>query len=127
MRTLRLQQKIESAFIIPDDLASFLQHVSRLILEEDERAVLPSDDLLQCECAYGGLMEDSGNYGFSYFPEEGIRVKWEVILDKQQIEKIGNRDQKELVLWKCKDPGCGCAFSDEKESCFYCDYEGEAS
>lgn len=123
MRTLRLLPKVKVSLRIPEEFALFMAEVHQLILVGDECAVYESDDLLQCESAYGGLLEEGGSkYGFTYFPEEGVRVKWEVLLEKEDIERVAKGELKALELWQCKDPACRCAFHDESGSCFYCDW-----
>ena len=121
MRKQQKQPKTEELVAIPKDFASLLADVHRLIIEEDESAILESNDLLQCERACGGLIDtDSSKYCFTYYPDpEGVRRKWEVILDKGQIEGIGKGEIRELRLWVCKDASCGCRFSSEDGLCFY--------
>jgi hypothetical protein len=126
MRTLNRQPKVKVDMPIPAEFASFLSAVHELIVKEDECATLESDDLLQCESAYGGLIKKGGSeYSFVFFPEEGIRVKWEVELSTTEIQQVANKELSSLVLWQCKDPECRCAFSSTKESCFYCDWKDD--
>ncbi len=94
-----------------------------MIVDGDETTLIESDDLLQCDSAYGGLLTEGGSeYSFTYFPEEGIRVKWEVVLQRGDIERVANGELKELTLWGCRDSGCGCKFYNENDTCFYCDW-----
>jgi hypothetical protein len=117
--------KIRSSEIIPADLVEFLRDVDRQIADGEQSAFIESDDLLQCECAYGGLVEEGGtDYGFTYFPDiEGTRNTWELILSRDMIRRIGHGSQSQLELWACPDPSCRCRFADPAETCFYCDYE----
>jgi hypothetical protein len=124
MREERRLPKIPETAEVPQDLFSFLADVHQMILDESEEATIESDDLLQCEYAYGGL-EDSatGVYSFTYFPDkQGTRNTWEFALSKSEMERIAKGEITELNLWACKDSACGCKFSSESGSCFYCDW-----
>lgn len=109
---------------IPQDLSSFLSDVHRMIVEEIEDATIESDDLLQCKSAFGGLEDaETGIYSFNYFPDEhGTRNKWEFALSKPETERIAKGEVTELKLWACRSSACGCKFSSESGSCFYCDW-----
>ncbi|MEW6212117.1 MAG: hypothetical protein AB1631_27420 [Acidobacteriota bacterium] len=97
-----------------------------MILAGDESATIPSDDLLQCESACGGLIEEGGcKYSFTYFPEEGIRHKWYFSFDITDIERIADGATTELSMWACADPQCHSKFMDRNDTCFYCDYIDE--
>lgn len=54
-------------------------------MRRDEETLIESDDLLQADTIYGGLIEDDGStFGFACFPEhaeKGVRYKWEFELD----------------------------------------------
>lgn len=124
MREERRRPKYPETVEIPENLSSFLAEVHQMILDNHEETAIESDDLLQCEFAYGGLKDSqTGIYSFTYFPDEkGVRNKWEFALNKPEMEQIANGEIKELKLWACKDSGCGCKFSAENDSCFYCDW-----
>lgn len=123
MRREQKQPKTRHRVEIPDDLAAFLRDVHELIETGDDSATIESDDLLQCETAYGGLIETGGNeYGFTYFPDKGVRHKWEFELDVIGIAEIAEGSQTTLTLWGCQSEDCRCMFSNPDELCFYCDY-----
>lgn len=123
MRERRIRPKAKQAVGVPDDLLDFLRDVHEMIETGDESATMESDDLLQCPSAYGGLIEDGGNrYGFTYFPEKGVRNKWELDLDVVDIERIAGGEIAELELWACEAPECRCMFSDPQGICLHCDY-----
>lgn len=123
MRTLRRQPKELRAVAIPAELSAFLVEVSRLIEAHNELASTESDDLLQCERAYGGLLQEGGDrYGFTYFSQPGIRHKWIFELSASEIAEVASGRRETLNLWFCRSPECRSGFRDEEESCFYCDY-----
>ena len=123
MRVERPKAKRRERVAIPLDLREFLTHVQRLMEAGDEAATRVSDDLLQCECAYGGLLEEGGcQFDFTYFPESGVRHKWLLVLDRSEVEDIASGQMTELEMWACADPACHSKFRDPKETCFYCDY-----
>ena len=123
MRREEIQPKSKQSVVLPSDLVEFLGYVRKMIEAKDELATIESDDLLQCERAYGGLIEEGGTqYGFTYFPEEETRYKWELELDITEITNIADGSKTDLVLWGCHNPNCRCMFSDPDDTCFYCDY-----
>ncbi|PHS03054.1 MAG: hypothetical protein COA78_19195 [Blastopirellula sp.] len=123
MRRQEKQPKSKQAIALPSDLFDFMCYVHEMIETKDESATIESDDLLQCERAYAGLIEEGGvQYGFSYFPEKGIRHIWEFDLDVVDIANITEGSKTNLILWGCQDSNCRCMFSDPDDSCFHCDY-----
>jgi hypothetical protein len=126
MRIERIQPKITAALPIPDDLMDFFKEVNDLIKQNDELAIIESDDLIQTEFAYGGLIEAGGDrYSFVYFPEEKTRPKWTVELTASEIAEISSGKKKTLNLWKCQNMECRSFFSSETGACFDCDYVDE--
>jgi len=126
MRRKVIKTKSKQIVTIPDNLLEFFYDVHELIEAEDKSALMESDDLIQCEKAYGGLLEEGGiRYGFTYFPEKGTRQKWELELDVVDIANISEGSKSDLVLWGCLESNCRCLFSDPNDTCFYCDYIDE--
>jgi hypothetical protein len=64
----------------------------------------------------------SGEYGFTYFPENGVENKWEIILNTSEISKICSNEKKYLKLWRCTNKNCTSLFQTKDESCFNCDF-----
>ena len=124
MREERRKAKIQETVIIPEDLILFLKDVHSSITIGDEATTIESDDLLQCDSAYGGLIDgETGEFGFTYFSDEqDDRNKWEIILYKSDIEKITGGEVREFLLWACTADDCECKFTDQKETCSYCDW-----
>ena len=119
MRRENKQEKNRLKIMIPDDLREFFIYVNEMIESGNELATTESDDLLQSNCAYGGLLNESGNkYGFTYFPEKGTRNKWELEFSDQEIKDISDHNVNELELWACKDRDCRCMFLDPEDLCF---------
>jgi hypothetical protein len=83
---------------IPDELAEFMRDVFSQIESQDDAAMIPSDDLLQCEAGYGGLSQDGKHYEFVFFPERGMRVRWEFKLLADEIDEIASGWRKQLVV-----------------------------
>jgi hypothetical protein len=83
---------------IPDELAEFMRDVYSCIKSKDDAARIPSDDLLQCAHGYGGLSSDGKHYSFVYFPERGMRDRWEFKLLADEIDEIGSGWRKELIV-----------------------------
>jgi hypothetical protein len=125
MRTPSPKPKREEVVPLPDHLVAFLRDVSERIKANDEATIIESDDLLQAEFAYGGRDSDEGDrYSFTYYPEQGIRPKWQFSLTAAQLEEIAQNDEPSLILWACTSTECRCKFADhEGPQCFYCDWE----
>lgn len=123
MRLERIQPKIAEEIAIPDDLLALFQDVDDLIKQNDELVTIESDDLIQTDFAYGGLIEEGADrFSFCYFPEMSTRPKWTIELTASEIAEISNGKKKELFLWKCQNPVCNSFFSSADEPCFDCDY-----
>jgi hypothetical protein len=73
----------------PPDLRQFLREVAELIDEGDEATLVESDDLLQCEYAFGGLADaETAAYAFTYFPRKGVKPNWEFDLSASEIREV---------------------------------------
>jgi len=126
MRELRFKQKIAKRVTIPEWLVAFFRSVNVRILEEDERAVTPSDDVLQAVGVCGGLIDEGGNlYRFTVFPGPDNpfnRPRWEITLSVEHIRQIAEKKSGHLDLWECRNPECSNLFSTPGDVCIYCDY-----
>ena len=131
MRIERRKPKIREKVSISKRLVLFLNKVYREIVEGDDAATIESDDLLQYEkydFAYGGLIDsETGEFGFTYYTDDENGSTWEIVLNKSEIVKIIKGETKELSLWSCTHPLCGCKFSGENDSCFNCDWIEEST
>ena len=127
MRKCAPKLKILEKVAIPDDLKAYVSGIQHLIDEDAEEIKIESDDLIQSQTAYGGLLEEEGReFGITYFPEHeenGVRHKWELIFTKDAVSEISQGKKGFLELWSCTAPECHCRFQVEDETCFYCDYE----
>ena len=126
MRTCDPQPKSLERVSIPEDLLEFLKEMNQLIEQGAEEATIESDDLMQSATAYAGLVEEDGSeYGVTYFPnhkEKGVRDKWELRFEREEIYRIAKGEIEALELWSCTDESCECRFHDKTETCFYCDW-----
>ena len=107
---------------LPSEFTDFMRQVHEQIVSGDEAAtVLESDDLLQCDCAYGGLYYDAQKprFGFRYFYDED--VTWDFDLDARQIAEIADGTVTAVELWQCSGGKCGCLYSAEDTYCPHCD------
>lgn len=126
MRIKQRKSKIKERIEIPNDLVLFLKEVYREIEEGVEVTTIESDDLIQYEefdCAYGGLVNaETNEFEFRYDTDDINGSIWDINLSKSEIEKISNGEIKELTLWACQHPVCGCKYPDEDSSCSNCDW-----
>lgn len=127
MRQCYPLQKDFEKVLIPADLLAFLKEMHRMIVAGEEEATIESDDLIQCETAYAGLIEEGrSEFGITYFPNhtsKGIRDKWELVLNKEEIANIADGLSNSLQLWSFRSEECGCRFTVADETCFYCDWK----
>lgn len=107
---------------LPPVLAEFLRHVAERIVAKDSSTTIESDDLLQCECAYGGLDYRAGDrFNFRFFPDEDSSATWNIQLDSLQIVDVAQGWLKSLDLWRCSGKACGCLYATEDSYCTHCD------
>lgn len=106
-----IRPKVPVQEMIPKEFAHFLRDVVAAIDDGDAAALMESDDLLQCDRAYGGLYDKSnGRYGFQYFvdddedacDESGFEICWYFDLDRQQIRDIAGGKVTQLQFWRCE-------------------------
>ena len=109
---------------LPNNLIAYFVDVAALINEGAEETTIESDDLIQCEYAYGGLVEEGQDlFSFRYFPGPGIENKWDFDLTKAQIQMIASGQLNSIPLWKCGVANCNTRAMDQSDLCFYHDYE----
>jgi hypothetical protein len=122
-----VRPKLPADEMIPGGFAHFMRDVVALIDEGDEVAWMESDDLLQCERAYGGLYDEAnGRYGFAYFvdDDEDSDICWDFDLDRQQIRDIASGKVTQIQLWRC-EPDCYRRFPRSDYYCAECDFSPE--
>ena len=123
MRVQKIQPKSSAEITIPEDLLGFFREVDGLIKKNDDLVTTESDDLIQAEFVYGGLIEEkTDHFGFTYFPEQGAGPCWSIELKATDIGLICSGEKKTLTLWKCQNPDCRSLFSSANESSSDCDY-----
>jgi hypothetical protein len=125
MRRQATKPKRHESVVIPSELVAFFVDVHRQIEESDEGTLIESDDLLQTDFAYGGRDGDD-QFSFTYFPERGIRQKWQLSLSPDEIARIARGESETLKLWACTQPDCRSKFGTaDGPQCFYCDWEDQ--
>ena len=108
---------------VPSALRDFLQDVVEEIDAGSNAALIPSDDLLQTKCAYGGLDDPvQGMYYFTFFPEADTVVEWQLHLSVPEIRELASGGISKLELWACDYERCRARFSREDGYCSYCQY-----
>ena len=122
-----IKPKIPIRERIPDEFVEFMREVAALIEQGDEAAWTESDDLLQCDCAYGGLNDTAnGRYGFCYIipgrEEEEREACWAYDLGRQQVRDIAAGNVTEIDMWRCEPRDCGRRFPCVDYYCVECDF-----
>jgi hypothetical protein len=130
---------------IPADFRQFMKQVAHLIAIGDEAATVESDDLLQCERAYGGLCDGAQkSYSFRFFPgaQEGVSSAaekepkfgpyWDFLFTESDINGIAHGNVTRVPLWRCANSECQCRHDSSDRYCpncdnvlDYCDVEGD--
>jgi hypothetical protein len=112
---------------VPAELRDSLREVFELIQQakHDPDIVLDYDDAIQVGAVCGGRFGKKPRpYVLTYFPEgDSKRGCWYLTLHRTEIEDISDGRMTELTLFCCTAPDCRCKFREEKENCFFCDYE----
>lgn len=119
--SFRMRQPKHSVSVeLPEAFAEFMRDVHQRIEDGDEAATsIESDDLLQCECVYGGLIDIANwQYGFRYFRTDNRT--WDFILRADEISSIANGSTTHLTLWQCEKE-CGCFYASADAYCVHCD------
>jgi hypothetical protein len=106
---------------LPTAFTDFIRDVNQRILDGDEAATtIASDDLLQCDCVYGGLYDVARQrFGFRYF--HTADATWDFDLDAHQIAEIANGTRTTMSLWRCSGGKCDCLYATEDSYCAHCD------
>jgi hypothetical protein len=96
---------------LPADLRTFLAEVWAAIQAGDDEATrVESDDLLQAECGYGGLVDAAaGRYTFTYLPDTPEGGRWTFDLLADDVRKAATGELDEVTVEKHADavPGGG--------------------
>jgi hypothetical protein len=114
--------KIPDRVSIPSRLFQFFCRVHQDIEAGLEAATtIESDDLLQDESTYGGLIDASKSlYGFCHFAGKRDET-WAMVLTRDQIGDIAAGKLTVLNLWKCDNAACRCRFESPDAFCMYCE------
>ncbi len=96
---------------LPADLRTFLAEVWAAIQAGDDEATrVESDDLLQAECGYGGLVDAAaGRYTFTYLPDTPEGGRWTFELLAEDVRRAAEGQLVDVTVEKHPDavPGGG--------------------
>ncbi len=106
---------------LPSAFIDFMREVHQYIVDGEEVATtLESDDLLQCQCIYGGLYNAAKQqFGFRFFHPD--RTTWDFDVNARQIAQIAAGKLTTMPLWQCQGNRCGCLHATEDSYCHHCD------
>ncbi|XZE19030.1 hypothetical protein SH449x_004340 [Pirellulaceae bacterium SH449] len=120
--------KILEQVTVPTELKDFFCQVVAAIEKKSKCTNIHSDDLIQCDFAYGGMYEEDGEqfFGCTYFAMPRAQNakyprRWYFYLPRQKLEMIASGKLLTIDMWRC-DPDCGDKFSRGNDICSYCDY-----
>src|SRR5512138_2050286 len=74
-------------FLIPDDFRAFMQRV--VVSLDTPGQLLDGDDALRGDCGYGGRIDGSDSYQFTYLTGDGER-RWSITLREAAIRNIAD-------------------------------------
>lgn len=118
MNRIYIQEKL------PDDLLSFLHDVKSYFDDNDERVMIPSDDLVQNKSGSisGGLSDqDSNRFDVYYYPFwDKLRICWHIAVKVNEIERIIK--EKSFGIYKCPNEFCLGAYSNDDGYCLHCEF-----
>lgn len=84
---------------IPPELFEFFTYVNQEIRDGEPAATQISDDLLQAEGIYGGLIDPQKRlYEFVVFPEDHPKERWEVRLLADEIDELDGGYKREWTV-----------------------------
>jgi hypothetical protein len=78
-----------AAFLVPDDFRAFMRAVAGYLDAPSGDKLLDSEAAFRDECGYGGRIDGSGMYRFSYLTVDGVH-RWTIVLDELEIRAISD-------------------------------------
>jgi hypothetical protein len=124
MRVLQFNDKKLEKVSLPKKLIDFFKQVNTDIVNKVEATQIESDDLIQNDFVYGGLLDQGGSdYIFTYYPVVSSTTNyWCFILSTTEIKDIAEGKITTLNLWACQQNGCQNKFMNKTDTCFSHDY-----
>ena len=123
---LPMKPKVQVVEMIPPAFVEFLEEVDGMIERRDPETLLESDDLIQCEHTFGGLVDAAEElFGFEFwdgtkFSKNGFRITSHFLLTKSQIKAVANHELTSLTMWRCSND-CGRRATVSDWHCTECD------
>ena len=130
--TLPTKPKTQVTEAFPPAFVKFMKEVDAKIERGDPSTTIESDDLLQCDHTFGGLVDvNEAIFGFEYvaedqddddgFSHDGFPVAWHYLLTREQIRQITENKLSTIPMWRCtKD--CGRRATTPQWYCPECDF-----
>lgn len=120
------RSKVSVVEPIPNAFVEFLSEVHSKILAREKEALIESDDLLQCEHAFGGLVDkDKRLFGFQLFVGGDDRdlenLTWDFLLEEKTIAQIVSGKVSRMQMWRCHND-CGRRATVKDWYCPECDF-----
>ena len=123
MRITDIKEKKQEEVEIPNRLVSFFKDILPDILNKEEYTQIAEGDLIQCDYAYGGPIENySDIYSFTYFRTYSAARLRALEFSVDQLEDICEGKIKTTTLWACTQENCQSKFVKKDTTCFYHDY-----
>ncbi|MEQ1827308.1 MAG: hypothetical protein ABL921_15230 [Pirellula sp.] len=121
------KRKVPVAEVFPAAFVDFMKIVDSKIEQRDPDTIIESDDLIQCEHTFGGLVDVAEQtYGFEFmegenFDSDGFSIAWHYLLNKRQIKEIARHELISLAMWRCSND-CGRRANMPEWYCPQCDF-----
>lgn len=122
-----MKPKVQVVETLPPTFVGFVEEVDRMIERRVPETLLESDDLIQCDHTFGGLVDPTeGTFGFEFmdgenFDRDGYSITWHFLLTKIQIRAIARHELKTLTMWRCSSD-CGRRATVPEWYCTECDF-----
>jgi len=77
------------AFLVPDDFRAFMRAVAGYLDAPSGDKLLDTEAAFRDECGYGGRIDGTAMYRFSYLTVDGVH-RWTIVLDELEIRAISD-------------------------------------
>lgn len=124
MKIKKVLPKIKEEVVIPDELQNFLKiNIYQAYLNNQQEAVIQSDDGIQNEVACAGLIDvESKIFVVTYYPDKESKYYWSFDISLDDLKEISEGKKNSLTLWKCSDTSCQNKSGTEDSICLLHDF-----
>lgn len=78
-----------ASFLVPDDFRAFMRTVVGYLDAPSADRFLDAEDALRDDCGYGGRIDGTSRYRFTYLSRDGA-ARWTIVLDELEVRAIAD-------------------------------------